>query len=512
MSPQAIVASLREAAHTPAVWWGFLGTVCLTIGSFSPGYLPITATPHRWLESIGIDGVVVKLLGTALLVAGLLLLAAAWLMLRPRENPNPDKPTPAAAAVLTIWCIPLLFAAPLFSTDAYSYAAQGWLWHNDINPYDVGPGTLPGAFADNVAWVWRWTRAPYGPLAIEINYWLVVICRFHPALTAWAMRLPALVGVVLLAYCLPRIARHRGLDARLVSWFGVLNPLVLVNFVGGCHNDALMVGLMVGGLWLAGRRTQRFAWCWWLLGAVVVGLAAAVKQPAVLAAVALPFLARPIQHWTPRAVAVGAARTLVSLAIASGVFALVSMATGLGFGWVFAVDVPGRIVTVAPFTLLGKLLAWLANAFDAEQLAATAVFWSRTFGLILAGAAIVVLAWRRLPRNPYVFVCYGLLWFVFCSPALHPWYVQWGGTLLPLAVRRIGMRLSVWATLTVLGFHAVLAAWRNSALPLGIAACFGLLVVVLRGYEAQLTQERPLPLSPAWERAPADPDARAVTE
>jgi alpha-1,6-mannosyltransferase len=452
--------------------------------------------------------------------AGLLLLSFAWLALRPSNKVRlPVKKVAAAGdittvrdglvassetldnesggtadlpaanvaqwAVLVLWSLPLLLAAPIFSADAYSYAAQGWLWHNDINPYGVGPGTLPGAYADNVAWVWRWTKAPYGPFAIEINYWLVLLCRFHPALTAWMMRLPALVGVALLAYCLPRMAKRNDRDPHVVFWFGVLNPMVLINFVGGCHNDSLMIGLMVAGLWLAGCR-GRFANYNWLLAAAVVGLAAAVKQPAVLAAVAVPFLAQPIKRWTPRFLVIYGARVLVSVGIAVGVFALISWSTGLGFGWVFAVNVPGSIITLAPFTMLGELLAWLAASFDAPQLAATAVFWSRTFGLFLAAVAGIVLAWRRLPRNPHAFVSYGLLWFVFCSPALHPWYLLWGGSLLPLATRERGLRICIWATLTVLGFHAVIASWYNAMLPLGIASCVGLLIAVLHGYEAQL--------------------------
>ncbi|HBX81718.1 MAG TPA: hypothetical protein DEH05_11520, partial [Propionibacteriaceae bacterium] len=68
-----------------------------------------------------------------------------------------------------MWSLPLLAAPPIFSHDAYSYAAQGWLMYNGLNPYEVGPGTLPGAFADQVAWVWRQTPSPYGPLSLEIS-------------------------------------------------------------------------------------------------------------------------------------------------------------------------------------------------------------------------------------------------------------------------------------------------------------------------------------------------------
>ena len=60
----------------------------------------------------------------------------------------------------------------------------------------------------------------------------------------------------------------------------MLNPIVLMHFVSGAHNDALMVGLVVAGLALAAQ--QRCIW-----GAVAVSLAVAVKP---IALIALPFV------------------------------------------------------------------------------------------------------------------------------------------------------------------------------------------------------------------------------
>ena len=60
-------------------------------------------------------------------------------------------------AVLGVWGLPFLLAPPIFSHDAYSYAAQGWLLENDISPYEGYPGLLPGAFADQVAQEWRYS-------------------------------------------------------------------------------------------------------------------------------------------------------------------------------------------------------------------------------------------------------------------------------------------------------------------------------------------------------------------
>ena len=61
-------------------------------------------------------------------------------------------------------------------------------------------------------------------------------------------------------------------------WLGVLNPLVLLHFVSGAHNDALLVGLLVAGLVLVLDRRPA-------LGVAVCSLALLVKAPAALALV-----------------------------------------------------------------------------------------------------------------------------------------------------------------------------------------------------------------------------------
>ena len=77
-------------------------------------------------------------------------------------------------------------------------AAQGWLLHNGLNPYETPVSVLPGAFADQVAWVWRYTPAPYGPLSLQISHLMVVLGGLNPYYSTLLMRIPALIGVVLI--------------------------------------------------------------------------------------------------------------------------------------------------------------------------------------------------------------------------------------------------------------------------------------------------------------------------
>src|SRR5690606_15662661 len=128
------------------------------------------------------------------------------------------------------------------------------------------------------------------------------------------------------------------------------NPILVIDFIGGMHNDSLMTGLMLLGVWIAMR------WRAWWLGAAVVGVAAAIKQPAFLVAVALPFLVVPWSSWRWRSVTGAALRAVASLGIAVAVFAGASVATRLGFGWINAVHVPGLVDTVSPFSVLGHVI------------------------------------------------------------------------------------------------------------------------------------------------------------
>jgi alpha-1,6-mannosyltransferase len=101
----------------------------------------------------------------------------------------------------------------------------------------------------------------------------------HLVVALILLRLAALLGVVLTAVHLPRLARTCGADPIAASWLGVASPLVFVHPVSGAHHDALTMGLLIAGLDLAARRRG------WQSG-VVLGLAAAVKATAITV---LPF-------------------------------------------------------------------------------------------------------------------------------------------------------------------------------------------------------------------------------
>ena len=236
---------------------GTLGTSLVAAGSISPAFLPadtfeLPASPL--IERFGLEWLGTgagRVLTTILLAVGMALLVDAWLRMRPVHG----RRAPSLAWLL--WSLPIMLAPPLFSRDAYSYAAQGQIVLRGMDPYAVGPFWVPGPFADQVDPMWVQTPAPYGPLALQVQHLVVSVFPENAYVSAVAMRVPALLAVGLLAYALPRLAERYGVSGRHALWLGVLNPLVIMHFIGGAHGDAVMVALVTLALLLASRGQLR---------------------------------------------------------------------------------------------------------------------------------------------------------------------------------------------------------------------------------------------------------------
>ena len=462
-------ADIARAWEYGPVRRGLLGSALLFLGSLTPAYLPQNSPWWDTIRALGLDNWPAKALGTALVVAGVALLVEAWFKLRPALY-HEVKHWP----ITLLWSLPLLPAPPIFSHDAYAYAAEGWLLRNGLNPYTNTISVLPGPFADQAAWLWRYTTAMYPPLSLEMFGGLVALAGNNPYYSAMAMRIPALIGVGLIAYFLPRLAVRMGADPQMTAWFSTINPLIIIDLVGGAHNDALMMGLVVLALWLAFN--QRF---WW--AAVLVGVAACIKQPAILAFYPVALIGHPWRgfRWAHSSRALG--RLTLSLAVSVGTFVAISLASGLGFGWTGAADVPGRVVTLAPFTLVGAGLKYVLEFFGQPAAGQVAMDGLRFLGLALT---VVIIGWLGLTvgrRRPVTFLSWSYLVFAFGGIALNSWYLTWGGVLLPLTKpteRIIGTAVTV--TTVLLAYGAGNLAWRNDAVALGFAAMALMLVLLYR--------------------------------
>ncbi|AGZ42212.1 hypothetical protein AFR_19700 [Actinoplanes friuliensis DSM 7358] len=380
--------------------------------------------------------------------AGLALLLLAWWW--PGELPRPW-------LTFALWAGPLLIAPPLFSRDVYSYLAQGLMAGNGLDVHTRGPAALGGPVAARVPEIWQDTPSPYGPVSLLVSRLVTEVTGSEPIAGVLGLRLTAVAGLVLIGLGLPALA---GPAVEPVFRLVVLNPLVLIHLVGGAHNDALMVGLLVAGLAAALRRRP-------VLGVVLVTAGALVKAPAALglAAVALIWAARLPGRWPElRAITatglVAAAATVVITAI-----------SGTGYGWIAALSTPVSPGNWAPVAVLGR---WTAGTFTHDDVGASlAVDLWRWAGL-LATLVVAGLVWTYRNRvGPLTGLGLVLLAAVAFAPAFRPWYMIWG--LVPLAAglpaaRRWLALLSIALTPVVLpdGFAA--------DLPEVLAAVLGVLL------------------------------------
>ncbi|MFI7663121.1 polyprenol phosphomannose-dependent alpha 1,6 mannosyltransferase MptB [Micromonospora parva] len=438
---------------------GLLGAVLLAVAAHLGGALPdapLGVTPASiWRAPDGPATLTCWLVGTVLLVG-------AWWSLRDGASS-----TRWAYVTAGLWALPLLVAPPLGSRDVYSYACQGWTYAHGVDPYAVGVAAAGCPWLDTVAPIWRDTPAPYGPVFVLLAALAVGVGGGLTG-TVVALRVIAVAGVLLAAYCLPGLARAAGVPVRRAAWLALAGPLVGVHLVAGAHNDAVMLGLLLSGLLVAIRRPGRPGAL--LLAGALLGLAVTVKASAV---VVVPFavLVGVRGRYTWRALLRDGGWLAGGLV---GAVLVTSAASGLGFGWVgglthsgdseqwtspptavgFVVDYAGALVgrdpqavpvlrAVALLLLAGVLMvvwwrAWRALR-GADDVPRVARVEGSGPGVALRGVDDVPRVARVGASGPRVALrgaALALVATVVLSPVFHPWYATWPLALLALTAGR----------------------------------------------------------------------------
>lgn len=401
---------------------GVVGYVLVALGGLVLAVLPVSSAVAQdpVIDSLR-SSTPGRLAAVTVVVAGLALAASGWLeLMRYVGRGDGLEPRDRMALVrqaTAYWCVPLLLAPPMFSRDAWSYAAQGAMTHLGLSPYVWGPSVLNGEIIEAVDPRWLDTPTPYGPVPLV---WGAVAAWFthDPWLLVVAHRLLSVLGLVLLAYSVPRIASWAGVDPVRASALVLASPLILGHGIGGAHNDVFMAGMMTLALVVAVERS-------WVAGALLVGLAAAVKVPAGfvgigVALVSLPTVATVVERvWRLVGVAVLALGTLVAVGAASG----------LGMGWVHGLAVPGEVKT--PFSLttqLGQLVGLMLEPLHIGVSVDGAVAATRLLGSVLAVAVAARIALRAPTGDPAASVratAVTMMAVLALSLAVHPWYLLW---------------------------------------------------------------------------------------
>jgi alpha-1,6-mannosyltransferase len=379
---------------------GLAGSVLLAVAAYLGGarspWQP-TVTPRTIFA--GENGV---LLPVAWLLGTLLLTGAWWF----GRHAVPSVRWAYVTAAL--WAVPLLPFLPLGSYDAYSYACQGWQQGAALDPYAGGVDLLGCPWPEAVSPTWLSAPAPYGPVFLILAAGAVQVGG-SLAGTVAALRVIAGLGVVLIAVCLPVLAKRVGVPVERAVWLALACPLIPIHLISGAHNDAVMVGFVVAGLALASRRRM------WMAG-VLLGLAIGIKATAV---VVVPF-----------ALLFGVRRARVELGVALlGILLAVSLAAGRGLGWLTGLAGSGVSVQwTSPPTAVGMTI---------DLFGPNAVPVTRIVGIIALAVVLVLLWWRaRHGGDPIRYAGYALAATVVLAPVFHPWYAIWPLPVLAATLRR----------------------------------------------------------------------------
>jgi alpha-1,6-mannosyltransferase len=432
LEPGAVRGDGSRLLVRPAIL-GFIAVTAITVGVIPQRSPFVLKLPGAWFFGVPAVGAPRsyggEFVGLVAVYGGLVLFMRVWYGLIRTLSQIHGVPVRKLVAVMALWIVPLVVAPPLFSRDSYSYAAQGEMMSHNISPYHYGPGVL-GA-APSVALVdhlWLNTPVPYGPLFMETDGVLTSASAHHELVDLVLLRLLALVGVGLMALSIPVLARSFGRDPSYAFTIAVLNPVTILHLVGGAHNDALMLGLLVAGLAVA-RRGRPVA------GIVLCALAASVKVPAAIGVLYIGW------EWMGSGLPVRARirPVLTASLIAAGVMGVLSVGTGLGWSWVLNLATPGTVRSwVAPATAAGIILTDVAHLVGIGVPLHSALSVTRVLGMAVALGVGVKLLLRSDRIGPLRAMGLTMLVIVALGPVVQPWYLSWGLVLLaPVATGRV---------------------------------------------------------------------------
>ena len=404
---------------------GFVASIVVVVGGALAGAASPGHGPRLWsVPAIPVTpriDIVPALIGY---YGGLILLVRAWLLLR-RHHLISGLSVGALTVVVLLWAGPMLVGPPLGSRDVYAYAAQGRLADQGYDVYSDGPAEL-GADDPVLAPVdplYRDSPVLYGPVFVSMSSMISAVAGDRVIAAVLAFRMMAVVGLTFAAlavYDLARSLKRDPVDALILA---VANPLVLFHLVSGAHNEAIMLGFLVGGVAVA-RRPHLFH-----LGIALCAFAAAIKLPAILA---VAFLGWPwalaadrLDRRLGRLVLVGAE--------ALAIIAAAGRLTGWGWGWVDAITQSRPVDAYLSVTrVLGGGFS-VMTGFEVEAVLGAA----RLLGLLAAVGISGLLLIRRHGSWPTALAWSLLLWAVL-HPTTQPWYLTWG--LMLLAATSAGER------------------------------------------------------------------------
>ena len=464
--------------------FGATGTVLMGIGALGAGARPVVQDPTFGVRLLNLPSRI-QTVSLTMTTTGAVMMALAWLMLGRFAMGKRRMSRGDLDRTLLLWTLPLLIAPPMYSKDVYSYLAQSQISLQGLDPYKVGPASglgLGHVFTLSVPSLWRETPAPYGPLFLWIGRGISALTGQNIVAAVLCHRLVVLIGVGLIVWAVPRLARRCGVAEVSALWLGAANPLLIMHLVAGIHNEALMLGLMLSGaefalrgidspqLWPSTWRSWRRIGPDWepfgmlLAGSILIILSSQVKLPSLLA---LGFVGMALAYrsgGTVRALfLVGAGMTALSLAV----MALVGWASGCGFGWIYTLGTANVVRSwMSPPTLLALGTGQVGILLGLGDHTTAVLSLTRGMGVLIIMVMVVwlLLAVFRGRLHPIGGLGVALGICVLLFPVVQPWYLLWA--VIPLAcwATRTGFRETAIIVTLVVGIFGPTANGDRFAL------------------------------------------------
>ncbi|NLA57097.1 MAG: polyprenol phosphomannose-dependent alpha 1,6 mannosyltransferase MptB [Corynebacterium humireducens] len=490
-------------------WIGTIGALLIGLGALGAGALPVLGNPY---SSFPGGSFMARMLQTSsvMVLVGVGLLVLAWVLMAPFVGASyrggsisgPTVTRSLLKRTFAAWVLPILFTAPLFTQDIYSYLAQGSIVARGMDPYSAGPVDLLGPedpLARSVPFIWSHSPSPYGPVALGIASAISRVTADSITLGVVAHRLVSLLGLIAAGWAISRLARRCRVNPVTALWLGMLNPLTILHLIGGIHNESVLLGLMLVGLEvglrgvdkLGGRNGQPVDPAGGagliVLSALLIGGAGLVKVTGFLA---LGFvgmnLARHFLRVGRGPVVSLVLAVLVQVTLLVATIALITVVTGIGLGWVTG---QGGAATIRSWlsmtTNIGVSAGFVGMLLGLGDHTTTMLFITRGVGVLVAVGFLVrfLFATYRGTIHPVGGLGVATFVLVILFPVVHPWYMLWA--ILPLAAwaNRTFFRVSVVAysaffSFTVLPRGLALPASTVASIYLGAAVVFAAVVTL----------------------------------
>ena len=450
--------------------FGMIGTLLIGFGGLGGGALPVVNNPYGAFPFGALMGRMM-VTSSSIVLLGVGFLVLAWLVMGSFVGADGGRArvgVPLLLRTFGVWVLPLVFTAPLFTQDIYSYLAQGSIVAQGLDPYSAGPVELLGPenpLARSVPFIWAESPSPYGPVALAISAGISTLTGDSIFWGVVCHRLVSLLGVAAAAWGIVALARRCKVSGPVAVWMGVLNPLVVLHLIGGIHNEAIMMGILLVGLELGLRGIAK------LEASTLHGIALIVASGALISCagmvkvpgfMALGFVGVALaRHWGGLRGFVAA--TLLQTITMVGTIAALTVSTGISLGWVTG---QGGAATIRSWLSLSTDVG-LAASFFGELLglgdhSEATLTVARSVALLVAVAfcARMLFATYKGTIDPVGGLGVATLVLVILFPVVHPWYPLWG--IMPLAA---------WANRTFFraGVAVYSAIFSFLVLPRGLA-------------------------------------------